>query len=102
LMVYENRVLKRISETKEEDVKGELRRLHNEESLNSCSSIIIIKVEKSRMVRWVGQVARKEIGKMYTKSWSVYLKGRDHSVHLSVDGRTVSGWILGKRSEYVY
>jgi hypothetical protein len=64
-MVYENRVLKRISETKEEDVKGELRRLHNEESLNSCSSIIIIKVEKSRMVRWVGQVARTRKRNVY-------------------------------------
>jgi hypothetical protein len=34
---------------------------------------------------------------MYTIIWLEFLKGRDHSEDLGVDGRIVLEWILGNR-----
>jgi hypothetical protein len=33
---------------------------------------------------------------MYTKFWMESLKGRDHSEDLSVDGRIILKWVLGR------
>jgi hypothetical protein len=58
LSVFENRVQRRIFGTKRDEVKGGWRKLHNEELHNLCSSPSIIRVIKSRMMRWAGHVAR--------------------------------------------
>jgi hypothetical protein len=58
LRVFENRVLKRIFGPKRNEVTGELRRLHSEELYGRYSSTDIIRVIKSRRMRWVGYVAR--------------------------------------------
>jgi hypothetical protein len=55
--VFENRVLRRIFGPKRDGVTGEWRRLHNEE-LNDLYSRNIIRVIKSRRMRWAGHVAR--------------------------------------------
>jgi hypothetical protein len=57
LRVFEIRVLRRIFRPKRDEVKGELRRLHNEELHDLHSSSNIIWVIKSRRMRWVGHVA---------------------------------------------
>jgi hypothetical protein len=57
LRVFENRVLRRIFGPKREEATGEWRRLHNEE-LNDLYSSNIIRVIKSRRMRWAGHVAR--------------------------------------------
>jgi hypothetical protein len=57
LRVFENRVLRRI-EPKRDDVTGEWRKLHNEELRDLYSSPSIIRIIKSRKMRWVGHVAR--------------------------------------------
>jgi hypothetical protein len=57
LRVFENRVLRRIFGPKGDEVAGEWRRLHNEE-LKLYSAPNIIRVIKSRRMRWVGYVAR--------------------------------------------
>jgi hypothetical protein len=57
LRVFENRVLRRIFGPKRDEVTGEWRRLHNEELNDLYSSPIIIRVIKSRRMRWVGRVA---------------------------------------------
>jgi hypothetical protein len=59
--VSENRVLRRIFGPKRGGVTGEWGKLHNEELHNLYSSPIIIRIIKSRSMRWAGHVAR--IGK---------------------------------------
>jgi hypothetical protein len=56
--VFENRVLRRIFGPKRDEVTGEWRRLHNEDVYALYSSSKIIRVIKSRRLRWAGHVAR--------------------------------------------
>jgi hypothetical protein len=58
--VYEDRVLRRIFGARRDEVTGEWRKLHNEEFDNLYSSPSIIRVIKSRRMRWAGNVARAE------------------------------------------
>jgi hypothetical protein len=58
LRVFENRVLRRISGPKRDEVTGEWRELHNEELHILYSSPNIIRQIKSRRTRWAGHVAR--------------------------------------------
>jgi hypothetical protein len=57
LRVFENKVLRRIFGPKRDEVTGEWRRLHNEELYALYSSPDIIRVIKSRRMRWAGHVA---------------------------------------------
>jgi hypothetical protein len=56
--VFENRVLRKIFESKREEVAGDWRRVHNEELHNVYASPNIIRVIKSRRMKWAGHVAR--------------------------------------------
>jgi hypothetical protein len=56
--VFESRVLRRIFGPKRDEVIGEWKKLHNEELNNLYSSPKIVRVIKSRSVRWAGYVAR--------------------------------------------
>jgi hypothetical protein len=58
LRVFENKVLRRIFGPKRDEVTGEWRRLHNKELFALYSSPNIIRVIKSRRLRWAGHVAR--------------------------------------------
>jgi hypothetical protein len=58
LNVFENRVLRRIFGQKRDEVTGGWRKLHNEELHNLYSSPSIIRMIKSRRMRWAGNVAR--------------------------------------------
>jgi hypothetical protein len=55
--VFENRVLRRIFGPRRDEVTGEWRKLHNEELCELYSSLSIIRIIKSRRMRWVGHVA---------------------------------------------
>jgi hypothetical protein len=58
LRVYENRVLRRIFGPKRDVVTGEWRKLRNEELHDLYSSPSIIRIIKSKRMRWAGHVAR--------------------------------------------
>jgi hypothetical protein len=58
LKVFENRVLRRIFGPKRDEVTGEWRKLHNEELRGLYSLLSIIRIIKSRRMRWEGHVAR--------------------------------------------
>jgi len=58
LWVFEYMVLKRIFGPRRDEVTRELRRLHNEELNDLYSSPNIVRVIKTRRMRWVGHVAR--------------------------------------------
>jgi hypothetical protein len=57
--VFENRVLRGIFGPKRDKVTGGWRKMHNEELHNLYSSPSIIRMIKSRRMRWAGHVARK-------------------------------------------
>jgi len=58
LRVFENMVLRRIFRPRRDEVTGEWRRLHNEELSDLYSSPNIVRVIKSRRIKWAGHVAR--------------------------------------------
>ena len=60
--VFKNRVLRRIFGTGMDKVTGEWRELHNEELSDLYSSPNIIRVIKSRRMRWAGHFALMEGG----------------------------------------
>jgi hypothetical protein len=55
--MFENRVLRRIFGPKWDDVTGDWRKLHKEELHELHSSPTIVRVIKSRRMRWAGHVA---------------------------------------------
>ena len=61
LRLFENMVLRRIFGPRKDEVTGELRRLHNVELNDLYSSPNIVRVIKSRKMRWAGHVARMSV-----------------------------------------
>jgi hypothetical protein len=59
LKIFENRVLRSIFGPKRVDVIGEWRKVHNEELNDLYCSPNIIRVIKSRRMRWERHVARR-------------------------------------------
>jgi hypothetical protein len=56
--VFENRVLRRIFGPKRDEVTGGWRKLHNKELRDLYSLPSIIRIIKSRRMRWAGHVVR--------------------------------------------
>jgi len=63
LRVFENRAFRRVFGPKRDEVTGEWRKLHNEELSNLYTLPNIVRVVKSRRMRWEGRVARMEEGR---------------------------------------
>ena len=69
LMVFENRVLGRVFGPRRDEVRGEWRRLHNDELNDLYCSPNIVRVIKSRRMRWAGHVARMGRGELPQFFW---------------------------------
>ena len=70
LRVFENRVLRRVFGPKRHEVTGEWTKLHNEELRDLYSVPNIVRVVKSRRMRWAGHVARMGRGEVCkVSSW---------------------------------
>jgi hypothetical protein len=76
--VFENRVLRRIFGPKRDEVTGDWRKLHNEELHNLYSSRSIIRMIKSRRMRWAEHVARMGREGMHIGYWWESRKEGDH------------------------
>jgi len=69
LRVFENMVLRRIFGPRRDEVTGKWRRLHAEELNDLYSSPNIVRVIKSRRMRWAGHVARMSEERRFIRSW---------------------------------
>jgi len=83
--VFENMILRRIFEPRRDEVTGEWRRLRNEELYDLYTSPNIVRVIKSRRMRWAGHVARMGEESGCVVSWWGSRRERDHWVDLGVD-----------------
>jgi hypothetical protein len=97
LRIFVNRVLRKIFVPKKDEVTGEWRRLHNKELHALYSSPNIIRVIKSRTLRWGGHVTRMGEGEVHAGFWWGSLGERDHLEDPSVGGK-IFKWIFKKRN----
>jgi len=95
LRVYATRVLRKIFGPKEDEVTEEWKKLHNEELNDLYSSSNIVRVIKSRRMRWMGHKASMR-GEAYTGFWCGNLRERDHLGEPDIDGRIILRWIFRK------
>jgi len=84
------RVLSRVFGPKRDEVIRECRKLRNVKLNDLYSTPNIVRVIKSRRMRWAGYVARMG------ESRGVYRKpeGRDHLEDSGIDGRIILRWII--------
>ena len=61
--MFQNRVLRRVLGPKRDEVTGEWRKLHNHKLSDLYSLPNIVRVVKSRRMRWAGHVARMGEGR---------------------------------------
>jgi hypothetical protein len=73
-----------------------MRKLHNEELNDLYSLPNIVRVVKSRRMRWAGHVARKGEGRGGHRVWWGSLRERDHWGDPDVDGRIILRGIFRK------
>jgi transcription termination factor 2 len=78
-------VLRRVFGSTRDEVTGEWRKLHNEELNDRYSLPNIVRVVKSRRLRWVGHVARM---------------GEDRGVHRMLVGKPEGKRPLGRRPRH--
>jgi hypothetical protein len=76
LRVFENSLLRKIFGPKRDEVTGEWKKLHNVELNNLYFSPNIVRVIKSRRMRWAGHVARMEGGRDVYRVLVGKLEGR--------------------------
>jgi hypothetical protein len=89
LRVCKNKVLRRILGPKRDELTGEWRRLHNKELYVLYSSPNIIRVMKSRRLRWAGEVARMGDRRCAYRALVGKPEGRNHLEDPGVDGMII-------------
>jgi hypothetical protein len=79
-----------------DEVIRKWRELHNKELYDLLSSPNIIRVIKSRIMRWVGHVAGMGREKVQTGFWLGNLRETDHLEDILVHERIILKWIFKK------
>jgi hypothetical protein len=67
--VFQNGVLRRTFGSKADEVRGDWRKLHNEELHKFYSSSSIIRMMKSRRINWAGNVSRMVLRVIHIGYW---------------------------------
>jgi hypothetical protein len=80
--------------TEKDEVTGEWKKLLNEELNDRNCSPNIIRVIKTKRMRWEGHVARIGDKRGAAGFWWGNLREGDHLEDLSLDGRIILKWIL--------
>jgi hypothetical protein len=93
LRVFDNRVLRRISGPKREEYRS-WRKPHDDELHSLYSSPNIVRLIKSRRMRWAGHVAHMGKGSGVYRVWFGGPKARDHWEDQGVGGRKTLRWTL--------
>ena len=94
LRVFQNRVLRGIFESKEDEVTGVWRKLHNEEINNLYYFTTYYSGDQIEKNDMGGECCT--VGKLYKGFWWGNLSEREHLEDPGVDGKTL-GWIFRKR-----
>ena len=94
-------MLRRVFGPKRDEVTGEWRKLHNEELSDLYSLPNIVRVVKSRRMRWAGHVARMGEGRGVHRVLVRSLRERDHWGDPDLDGRIILRWIFRKLERVV-
>ena len=94
LGVFENRVLRRIFGPKRDNVKGEWKKLHNDELKVLQSSSNVVRMIKSGRMRWAWQVAHMGEGRVVF--WWRDLRERDPWGDPGVNRKIILRWIFRK------
>jgi len=82
-------------------VTGEWTKLHNEELNDLYSLPNIVRVVKSRRMRWAGHVARMGEDRGVQRLLVGKPEGKNHWGNQDVDGRIILRWIFRKLEEVV-
>jgi hypothetical protein len=93
LRVFDNEVLRRIFGPKREE-NGSWRKLHSDELHDLYSSPNVVRVIKSRRMKWAGHGARRGEGRGLVLVGRP--KGKKPLGRLSVGGRITLRWSLGR------
>jgi hypothetical protein len=93
-MFFENRVLRSILEPKRDEVSAEWRRIQNEDLYAFYSAPNIMRVMKSRTMRWAGHVARTGEGRGACRLLVKKHEGRNHLEIRGIDWRIILEWIF--------
>ena len=72
-----------------------IRCVANVELSDLYSSPYIVRMNKSRKIRWAWHVARTGIGEVYIGLWWGNLRERDHLEDSGLDGRIILRWSSG-------
>jgi hypothetical protein len=78
LRVFKNRMVRRILRSKRDEVMAGWRKLNNEELHNLYYYPSIIRIIKSRRMRWAGHIACMREKVMHIGYWWKSQKERDH------------------------